>query len=483
MRLAYSLAVLLAVPAYWPRLVRSLWLDEAGTYWMAQNGFREAIERTAGFNGQSILYSAIASWFCVPEGPWMEFLLRLPSVAGLALLLYFTARLGSRALGPSGGLCAFVLLLFHPMSLDVFAQARPYSLAAAAVAGSYWVLLEWVQHRHWRWAAGYSLAVALVWYLHYLYVVALGPQVLYLAWVFLGQGRRERWAQILAAWAAAGLLVLPLAGQMLRTAGQARELSVGPSPDPVDWAIQMFAGPMPLFGLAIGLIAAGSLVLRRRAAQPWPELTTLALWGAWWLFAPALLFLASQGPSLRLFLPRYLGSSSAALAVLLAAVATRLFPPRFVLGGSIAVAALLGGPLGWRTASRPTGIEALPPISLIRAINPQSPPPVFFHSNLIESNALPWRKGPEGTHAFGELAAYPIPNRVYGLPVNPDADVEYHVKGILDGELASAPLVVVVKGGPMPDWILREMEQRGYSTVLQRPNAYSVGIFRRNPLR
>jgi len=179
---------------------------------------------------------------------------------------------------------------------------------------------------------------------------------------------------------------------------------------------------------------------------------------------------------------RYLGSSAGALPLLLAAVAVGLFPARVVLGGALLVGLVLGGPVGWWMAERPTGLEARPMSEIVRMISPENPPSVFFHSSLTESASLPWRNGPEGSYAFNELVAYPIANRVYGLPIRLDADVEYHIKGILDGELAKAPVVVFVKLGQLPKWDVEEMTARGYRLEFVQRNSYSVGIFRRNPV-
>lgn len=480
LRYGYWLALLLALPAYWPRLVRSLWVDEAGTYWMAQRGFWGGMERAVEFTGQSILYAAVTSWFCLPEGPWMEFALRLPSVAGLGLMLYFIARLGRRVLGEAGGLCAFVFLLFHPMCLDIFSQARPYGLAAAAVVASYWFIHEWVEQRKWRWAAGYGLAVTLVWHLHFVYVAALGAQILYLAWVMLVERRRERWGQIAVALGASTVFIAPLFWHFMRATAVSRVISYEARPDIVDLA--MTAVPLPMAGLALGLLVL-AFPLFRQGGGPWPATAVLVQWAGWWWLGMLVLFVVSQGESFRLFVPRYLGSSAGAVALLLAAAWAKLLSPRLAAGGAMVVAVLLGGPVGWWMGNRPTGVEALPMITAVRGVTPEAPPPVFFQSSLVESNVFPWRKGVEGSYLFGELAAYPLQNRVYTLPVELDADASYYVKGILDTELAGTPVVVFVKGGELSPWVGREMEARGYRMELVRPNAYSVGIFRRNPVR
>src|ERR1035437_4444054 len=61
-----------------PGVFWGFWTDEAGTYWMAIEGWRAAIERTANWAGQSVLYSILESFFAI-KGPWQEFFLRVPS--------------------------------------------------------------------------------------------------------------------------------------------------------------------------------------------------------------------------------------------------------------------------------------------------------------------------------------------------------------------------------------------------------------------
>jgi hypothetical protein len=476
LRLGYWAALLLALPVYWPRLVRSLWLDEAGTYWMSAFGFGEAVARTSGFAGQSMLYSLIVAPFCLPEGPWMELVLRLPSVLGLGLALYFTSRLAARLAGPECGLAAFIFLLLHPLSSDVFIQARSYGLAAAAVAASFYLLCEWLEERRWKLAMAYGIAAALVVHLHFVYSVALGAQALVVAWVFFREGRRENWRQMAAAAGLIAGLVLPLAGGFLRTASNAGVLSYERQPDAVDLGLALV--PMPLTIVALGLGVLAAFAVRARPDGSLVE-RVWVIWGAWWVFGTLVLFGVSQIGETRLFVPRYLGSAAPGLAGLLAAAGARFLPPRAVLGWSFAVLLALAGPWQWRQARQPSGVEAKPMIEAVRAISPGNAPPLLFQSSYVEANSLPWRKGPGASHAFAELAAYPVHNKVFGLPVELDPDAQYYVQGLLDGELRAAPEIVFVRGGELPEWILLEMAGRGYRVERLRPNAYSVAVFRR----
>jgi hypothetical protein len=82
---------------------------------------------------------------------------------------------------------------------------------------------------------------------------------------------------------------------------------------------------------------------------------------------------------------------------------------------------------------------------------------------------------------FHELIAYPVGNRVYPLPIRiGQAEADY-VDGLLDGELRGAPVILYLRFGDVPEWLRQRMAARGYRLEAVQPNAYVVGIFRRNP--
>src|SRR4051812_31507975 len=77
---AWTVLGVLVSLVWGPRLLRSFWVDEAGTYWMAYKGPLLAIQRTWHWPGQSILYSFIESFFVVRSGALREMVLRIPSL-------------------------------------------------------------------------------------------------------------------------------------------------------------------------------------------------------------------------------------------------------------------------------------------------------------------------------------------------------------------------------------------------------------------
>src|SRR3954447_15251001 len=105
----WIIVILLATILWTPRLFRSFWLDEAGTYWMSHNGPIAAIRSTWHWPAQSVLYAFITSFFTVHSGPMREFLLRLPTLIGIAAGAYFVFRLAERAIGKDAGTIAAVV--------------------------------------------------------------------------------------------------------------------------------------------------------------------------------------------------------------------------------------------------------------------------------------------------------------------------------------------------------------------------------------
>src|SRR4051794_6440055 len=201
----------LLVALIWgPRLFRSFWVDEAGTYWMAMGGPIAAIQKSWHWPGQSVLYSVVESFFCLNGGAFRELVLRLPTLGGMLLAAYLLYRLAEEAIGSGAGIVTVVLFTLNPVAIFVGTEARPYGLALAAVAGSSLALYRWVQGRKRRDLIRYVIASTLVVYLHYLFSAVFFVHATYLLFVFVREKRSSQWKEIVTAYGIMGLLVLPL---------------------------------------------------------------------------------------------------------------------------------------------------------------------------------------------------------------------------------------------------------------------------------
>jgi hypothetical protein len=159
---AMPLIAMALLAAYIRPLMRSLWTDEAGMFWMAREGPMAAIQKTWRWPGQSILYSVITSFFCFPGSPVRDEILRLPALLGAAAACYFLYRFADDVFGAGAGRIASIIFIFSPATIEFATQARPYALAMAAAAASCWTLYRLTRNRERPWLAAYVLSVTLI---------------------------------------------------------------------------------------------------------------------------------------------------------------------------------------------------------------------------------------------------------------------------------------------------------------------------------
>ena len=487
LRASVSLLLALAfLGAYLPPLLRSLWVDEAGMFWMARGGPVAAIQKTWNWPGQSILYSAITSLFCFEGSPFRDILLRLPALLGAAAACYFLYRFANDAIGPGAGRLAAVLFVFSPTTIEFATQARPYACAMAAAAASCWTIYRWAQSRERRWLLAYVISLTLVFYFHYLFAVILATHAALLAWEVFRKRRFTRAGDLVIAYLAVALLVLPLVSHLLLLFRESHTLSFAHKPTLAELAELLLP---PVFGT--GLFAMGVLahtmypnIARERGA--WP-VGLVVMMVAWWCVGPLIAFAASTVTSAEIFVPRYISYSGLGLVLLLASVGYSVFGPRagfaWVLMGTLLTT---GNPLHI-TAIRNLGAAELRPA--MRVIQNESTgqlslPPVLARSDLTESDFLDWQEGNASeSYLFAAFVAYPMKNTLVPLPFRLTDPVKDHVAQLIDHSLKNENKIIFVTSDPSwISWFDEQFEKAGYTSRWIKPNIYSVGIFERRTI-
>ena len=465
-----------------PRLFRSFWVDEAGTFWMAQGGPIAAIRKTWSWPGQSVLYSFIESFFVANSGPAREFLLRIPTLAGMLASFYFLYRFSESAMGKGSGLVAVILFAFHPITLQVFRQARPYSLALAAVAASCWALNRWVDTRENRCLAGYIAACTLVIYFHYFFAVIFLAHAVYLLYAFAIDRRFDRWTYILGAYAVIVILATPLWPHIKLLLHEAHTLPFVARP-----TIQQLTEFLLPSMIMLGALTSAFLVqfffpdvLRR----PIPlQRGVLVLLFCWWLIGPALFFLASILTPMRVFVPRYLAFSVPAQALLVAYIGYTVFGAISArIWAIVAVLLSTASPLSM-IAGRGVGSEELMPfMRIIRSESVNSAPPVFYSSPLPESNFYDWQDGLSGmSRLYAPFVVYPMKNKLLPLPYKLTDSVKTHIGTLLQSQLRNQREVIFITHEP-PDWnawMVAQFKEAGFKASILQPDVYSVILFKR----
>ena len=322
------LLVLGLIAAYVPPLTRSLWVDEAGTFWMACRGPLAAIERTSHWPGQSILFAVVTSFFCVDaSSPLRDLLLRVPALFGGATACFFIYRFAEDILDRGAGRIAAVLFAFSPSTIELATEARPYTLAMAAAAASCWTLYRWARSRERSWLAACVFSSTLLIYFHYLFCAVFAAHAMFLGFELIRARRFARSGELLIGYAAIALLALPLVPHVLLLAHESYTLPFTSKPSGLDLARVLMP---PLY--TVGAFASALLIHQARcneiagAARLSPQVAGMLL--SWWAMGPLALFAVTSGTSMQVFAPRYVAYSGLALALLLAWVACSAFGTR-----------------------------------------------------------------------------------------------------------------------------------------------------------
>lgn len=483
--LAWIVLSVLTLLTWGPRLLRSFWVDEAGTFWMVYKGPIAAIQRTWHWPGQSVLYSVIASFFCLNSGPLRELLLRIPTVVGMFVAAYYLYRFAESAIGKGAGYIAVILFALNPVTVSMGTQARPYGLAMGAVAASSWALYRWVETRSKRDLIAYAIASTLIIYLHYLFVGVFFVHILYLLFVFVVERRLARWQWVAAAYLCIGLISVPLIPHMMLLVREGRTLPFMSLPPAPEELIAFILHPILAFGMFIAafLIA---LIFTDQVKQPLPlQRSTLVFLLTWLLLIPVLFFAVSRVSPLKIFVPRYISFSVEAESLMLAALGYTVFsawPGR--LWAVVAVLLSTASPAAIKHALN-VGMEDLKPFMGIVAAHSKeagSPPPVFFRSELPESTYNDWRSGLHGDgHLYAPFVAYPMPNRLLPLPFHFTEAAKKYISETIDSQLLNEPEVIFVTHDNKWDaWMINRMKQAGFvASSIEQPNAFTVITFKK----
>ena len=413
-----------------PPLSSSLWVDETGTFWMASGSLAQTISKCLHWPGQSPLYGALV-WAAMKLGGQSEVVMRLPSVAAMALTAFLLYRLGVRILDRQAALLAtLVFVALHDVAFAA-ADARPYACALLATVASTLLLVRWLESRRFADWFRYVLLAALVVHLHYFFSLIFAVHLIYaIAW---HRTRRPvNWLWLLAAAVVVGLLILPLAGHLRLLGASRSSMSYRDTPDPLK-LFQALTPSAVAFGLAAGLLLSylfsQGFALRPLEANP----SSVALIVSWLAVAPVLLFVVSFLTPTKIFVPRYYLSASPGLALLTGWAIRAFFPGRAQLIAALAVTLALIAAFGqlrhlrfphshddWRAA-----------MQIVRSVARDSEMPVLVRSTLLESTFMDWQANPTvGNYLYAPLYRYRPAGRVLPLPFDFDEKARRYLEEI-----------------------------------------------------
>ena len=480
-----AVTMVLAVILYGRLLARSLWVDEAGTFWMAHGGLLAALHKTWHWPGQSILFSIVSSLFCFDGNPYRDQILRIPSLLGIAAACYFLYRFAEDAMGRGAGWIAATLFVFSPVALQFGYQARPYALAMAAAAASCWTLVRWAATGDRRWLAWYVLSSALVLYLQYGFSLVFLAHAVFLLFEGVVGRRSVRWRELVLAYAAIGVLVAPTVLHFMLMLRESATMRHNTGPGILELPDLLLPSTV-----SVGLVLAGLLVhslFRERSHVARPlSLPPLAMLVTLWVAGPLIFFVASSvTPMHLLFVTRYVSYSGLGLAMLLAYAGYAMFGSRAGrVWALLGMTAITANPL--RLVAFGAGAEELRPfLDIIRheSARARDLPPVFFRSELPESDFYNWRAAnAKDSRLYAPFVAYPMPNPLLPLPYRFTQEVKEHVSGLLESGLKDrSKVLLVTRDASCIPWFAGRFAAAGFGARVLQPNSFYVVVFARSP--
>jgi len=182
-----------------PFLDRSLWLDEAFSFWIS-----ESFESVRADSNMSLYYGLLALWKGFGTSEWA--LRSLSVVFALATVpaLYALAR---QLLGRPAARVAVLLLAISPMFLQYAQEARSYSLLVFLATTSTWLFVRSIDTGRWRYWLAYAVVSALGIYAHFFAAPVLGVHA---ASVLLLRHRPRPWTTLAFVFAGIVGLCVPL---------------------------------------------------------------------------------------------------------------------------------------------------------------------------------------------------------------------------------------------------------------------------------
>ena len=422
MLLAVAVVELWAVP-----LRSSFWLDETATFWIIKDGLPKLLARSLNWAGQSPLYYLV-DWVAFTVGGQHEWVLRLPSILALAVALWLFYKLAARLFDSAAA--QFAVLAFACFEPVAFAasDARPYALALCLLIGSAWTLMEWLDTGRNRYAAGYVLLTALVIYAHCLFAPVLPVLGAYAISRASTEGKIRIW-QLPAAWAASGILVLPLFAQLRHFYQSRGTHSFFTSSPGVSELLEALAPPVLVGSIALGLFLVWLIFPDRLQGRFDARRESFLLAAGWALAPPLLLFAISVLSPTKLFVTRYYISCMPGLCLVAgwlvgSAVAGR---GRSVVATFLAGLSILSfgmpnhGPEDWSGAMRK-----------IRSEPGSANMPVLAASGFVEATDPKALDDPQLRDVlFAPQAMYPPSGPLIRLPYRIDAESEKYMERVL----------------------------------------------------
>ena len=451
----------MAARLWLPQLGSSLWLDETGTVWLTEGSVADIVSRSRHYQGGSPLF-LVVEWAVRGVAGLEEVALRLPSVAGMGAAALFVYALGARLCDRWAGALAAGFFVCLPSIAFAASDARPYAMALAALSGSALALVRWMDSRRLRDGAVYAAAVAATALLHYLFLIALTAQLVFVVHRIRAGYRTDARTVV----PVAGLLVLfllPAVPTFLRVLGD-RGLFSNPFPSSVGGIVTFLVPPSLVYPLALVCGVAVVLAGIRKSPSGYSP-AAVPFFVAWAAVPLVALHEVSARTGTNVFVPRYALMAVPGIA-LLAGAGLRRLRHEILQAAVLGIACVLA--MRYFPSTTHTDEDWRAAAAAERDLVDDPSTPVLIFSGFIEASRLEWLNDPERADYLNAPAAmYEMEGRLRPAPFSLDATGTAYMDRVAREELLQAEQFVLVTraADPVKPWLDPLAAEAGYTTT------------------
>lgn len=411
---AVAAAFAAAVLALWlVPLPSSLWLDEAVTAWMVQDGFDKTVERGSRFSGGNPAYYMIVWAFTRVFGA-SEPALRMPSVLAMLGSAWMVFLLGRRLRDRQTGLLAAVVFASAPLIAFEARNARTYAIGLFFILGSWVALDRWLQTGRSRYGVLHAACAAMVFHIHFVLTLALLVNVCHLGLHVL-RTRRLPLGGVAVQGILFAIFCAPSIPLLLDVYARKGSLIVMGSPSYRFLWRDLFPD---VFGgaLIVGLFAVSFWVVPRASRGLAPvSRWDMLLVAVRWFLVPLAVFLISRYTGTKIYIPRYFISGVVGMALVLGLGIRAIGPvsARIVLAGFVVALSIFAT---FRTSHHDNDWRGISE-SIRRELALSPDLEILAHTGLVEAKDLSWTEDPEKrAYLNAPFHAYPVGKDVIPLP-------------------------------------------------------------------
>lgn len=455
-------AAVTAARLWIPQLGSSFWLDETGTAWLIDGSLGDTIGRSFRYQGGSVLF-LVVEWLVSRVAGMSEIALRLPSVLGMSAAAWFVYALGRRLYDHGAGLLAAAFLVCLPAVAFAASDARPYALALATSSGSALALVRWMDSRRLGDGALYAAAVAATILLHYMFLLALAAQAVFVLYR-VRAGYRPDVRSVLPVAGLLALFLLPALPTFLRVLGD-RGLLSNPYRSTAGDIFTFLVPASLLYPLVVMSVVAGVVFGARLRRSGYVE-GTVPFFVAWAALPVVVLYEISSRTPTNVFVPRYTVMALPGIALLVGAALRQLRHDAVQVAIVVIVCVLA---MRYFHTTSHTNEDWRAAAAAQRSAVDDSSTPVLVFTGFIEASRPEWREDPERADYLNAPAAmYPMEGRLIPTPFALDEAGSGYMENVTNEQLLPAEeFVLVTRGGdPFKAFLDPRVTEAGFISTL-----------------